>query len=210
VSDAELDRIRAEYAARDAAGQTRYRWDNPSYVSYMQRLEGALLRAFRDARVELSGASILDVGCGTGYFLHRLREYGGGECHGVDLAENRIAEARARYPALDWRVASATDLPFDDAQVDVVTQFTCLSSIVDDEARLAVAREMSRVARGWVLSFDMRAAGSGAGTPTVGLDRSELTRLFGEPMLLRRVRGLGTLPLRASHYLGLWRAQSER
>jgi len=204
VSDAELDRIRTEYAARDAMGESPYRWDNPAYVAYMQGLERALLRALADAGIELAGASVLDVGCGTGYFLHRLREYGAGECHGVDLAENRIEAARKRYPVLDWRIASATELPFGDGELDLVTQFTCLSSIVDGDARLAAAREMRRVARGSVLSFDIREASAGA-TPTVGLDRAELRRLFGGPTLLRRVRGLGGLPLSRSHYLAIWR-----
>lgn len=204
MSDAELDRIRTEYAVRDAAGVTPYRWDNPPYVAYMQRVERALLGALASAGVELLGATVLDVGCGTGYFLHRLREYGADECHGIDLAENRIEAARERYAALDLRVASATELPFADSELDLVTQFTCLSSIVDGEARFSAAREMRRVARGPVLSFDMRTASRGA-TPTVGLDRAELRRLFGEPALLRRVRGLGGLPLSRSHYLAIWR-----
>ena len=48
-----------------------YRWDNPGYVSYMQSLERALLQALADADVRVAGASVLDVGCGSGYFLHR-------------------------------------------------------------------------------------------------------------------------------------------
>jgi SAM-dependent methyltransferase len=202
VSDAELDRIRTEYAARDASGQGPYRWDNPRYVAFMQGLERAILRAFAKRGIDVRGASVLDIGCGSGYFLHRLREYGAGECHGVDLAENRIAAARERYPALDWQVANAAELPFGDREVDLVTQFTCLSSILDDETRLTAAREMRRVARDWVLSLDMRKGSSGR-TPTVGLDRQELTRLFGEPALLRRVRGMERLPLR-THLLGMW------
>jgi SAM-dependent methyltransferase len=203
VSDAELDRIRTEYAARDAGSESPYRWDNPAYVAYLQRVERALLRVFSNVGVDLSGASVLDVGCGTGYYLHRLREYGAGECHGVDLAENRIEAARHRYPALEWRVASATELPFGDGELDLVTQFTCLSSIVDDDVRLAAAREMRRVAKGWILSLDMRREGSGS-TPVVGLDKRELQRLFGEPVLLRTLRGMGKLQLR-SHYLAIWR-----
>ncbi len=71
--------------------------------------------------------------------------------------EDRVAEGRKRYPALQLQVGSATELPFADGEFDLVTQFTCLSSILDDEVRLAVAREMRRVAAGgWVLSFDMR------------------------------------------------------
>jgi SAM-dependent methyltransferase len=227
LSDAELDRIRTEYRARDAASDSPYRWDNPGYVSYVQGLERSLLRGFDDAGVSLAGARVLDVGCGSGYFLNRLREYGAGEAHGIDLMEDRVAEGRKRYPALQLHVGSATELPFEDGEFDLVTQFTCLSSILDDDVRLAAAREMQRVAGGWVLSFDMRGlrrpgARPAAGTPTVPLDEQELRRLFGEPVLLRRTslafevseltgrhdlvaRALGALPFLRSHLLGIWR-----
>ena len=233
MTETELERIRSAYRARDADSETPYRWDNPGYIAYMQSVERAVLRALADVGVPLEGARVLDVGCGSGYFLHRLHEYGAGECHGIDLMENRVGEGRARYPTLDLRVGSATELPYADGAFDVVTQFTCLSSILDDEVRLAVAREMRRVAtEGWVLSFDMRglwvsrlARGRRSAcdsTQTVALDRHELIRLFGEPDVLRRetltfglaeltgrhlVIGtmLGTLPFLRSHLLGLWR-----
>jgi len=224
----ELDRIRSEYRARDSGTQSPYRWDNPGYVSYVQAVERALLQALAEARVRLEGARVLDVGCGSGYFLHRLREYGAGECHGIDLMENRIADARERYPALEWQVGSATDLSFEDGAFDLVTQFTCLSSILDDEVRLAAAREIRRVAAGSVLSLDTRRAGEErAPTPTVALDRAELRRLFGEPVLLRRpalsfglaqlaghhdvvARAAALLPSLRTHYLGVWRGRSDR
>jgi len=233
VTEHELERIRAAYEARDAAASSPYRWDNPGYVTYMQLVERALLRAFRDARVRLQGARVLDVGVGSGYFLHRIKEYGAGEAHGIDLMEERIAQGRTRYPTLDLRVGSATELPYGDGEFDLVTQFTCLSSILDDEVRLAVAREMRRVARGWILSFDMRGLRRPSlrrhddSTPTVGLDKSELGRLFGEPALLRKVAlpfrltelagrvplvtsVLASVPPLRSHLLGLWKIQSER
>jgi SAM-dependent methyltransferase len=223
VSDAELARIRAAYRDRDATTATPYRWANPGYVSYMQGVERSLLRGFADAGLGLDGARVLDVGCGSGYFLHRLCEYGAGECHGIDLLEERIDEARRRYPSLELRPGTATSLPFDDTSFDVVTQFTCLSSIVDDAVRLAAAQEMLRVSSRWIVSLDMRRGSRpGHGTATVELDRPELERLFGKPELLRRVpvsfalaqlagrhdlaaRVLGALPPLGSHYLGLWR-----
>jgi len=181
--------------------------------------------------VPLAGARVLDVGCGSGYFLHRLQEYGAGECHGIDLMENRIAEGRRRYPSLHFHLGSATELPFKNGEFDLVTQFTCLSSIIDDDVRLAVAQEMTRVsAGGWVISFDMRGLHvpsvrrpkPSISTPTVPLNEDELKRLFGEPVFLRRaalvfdvaqrigrhsVIGavLRTLPLLRSHLLGIWR-----
>jgi SAM-dependent methyltransferase len=191
----------------------------------MQLVERALLRGFVDAGMQLDGVRVLDVGCGSGYFLHRLQEYGAGECHGVDLMENRIAEGRDRYPTLRLQVGSATELPFETAAFDLVTQFTCLSSIVDAETRLAAAREMRRVAiGGWILSFDMRRVRGSGPTPIVGLDEGELRRLFGEPGLLRAValrfelaqalgrhplvaQGLAAFPPLRSHLLGLWQVR---
>jgi SAM-dependent methyltransferase len=230
MTEGELERIRGEYRARDAASETPYRWSNPGYVLYMQALERTLLRALTDGGMTLDGARVLDVGCGSGYFLHRLREFGASEGHGIDLMEDRIAAAAERYPRLQLRVGSATSLPYADGEFDLVTQFTCLSSILDDEVRLAVAQEMRRVAGGgWVLSFDMRGRPSlplrqtrRVGTPTVALDRRELVRLFGEPALLRRAAiafelaqlagrhallgdAMGSLPWLRSHLLGLWR-----
>jgi SAM-dependent methyltransferase len=236
VNEAELERLRRAYRERDAAAAGPYRWDNPGYVAYMQNVERAVLRALFDAGVHLSGARVLDVGSGSGYFLHRLEEYGAGECHGIDLMPERIEEGTKRYPTLHLRVGNAAELPFGDGEFDLVTQFTCLSSILDDELRLAAAGEMQRVGTGgWILSLDMRtirplALRSRRGTPTVGLDEPELRRLFGEPAILRRtalrfdlaelVHGrpvpvalLGALPTLRSHFLGLWRvpaAQNER
>lgn len=229
MSERELDRIRAAYAERDAAAETPYRWSNPGYVTYMQLLERALLRALDDAATPLAGARVLDVGCGSGYFLHRLSEYGAGECHGIDLLASRIAAAREQYPGQEWHVGSATELPFADGSFDLVTQFTCLSSILDDATRAAAAREMLRVAGrdGRVLSLDMRRGSrpGNAGTPTIGLDEDALRSLFGDPRLLRRVAlrfdlsqiaGRHALlaqtlalarPLR-SHVLGLWNGRA--
>jgi SAM-dependent methyltransferase len=237
MTENELDRIRGAYTVRDAASDTLYRWDNPGYVSYMQSVERAVLRALVEVGVPLKGARVLDVGCGSGYFLHRLQEYGAGECHGIDLMENRVEVGRERYPTLQLRVGTATELPYADAEFELVTQFTCLSSILDAEVRLAVAREMRRVATGgWALSFDMRGLWLSRlarrppsvddSTQTVALDRQELSRLFGEPAVLRRetltfalaeltgrhpVIGttLGTLPFLRSHLLGLWRVPAE-
>jgi SAM-dependent methyltransferase len=229
VTEAELDRARAAYRAR-AGEEHPYHWQNPGYVFFMQSVERALLRALAAAGVPLAGARVLDVGCGTGYYLHRLRDYGAGECHGIDLLEERVAAGRERYPALELQVGNAAELPFRDGEFDLVTQFTCLSSILDDDVRLAAAQEMRRVgAGGAVLSFDLRDHGLPGRTQgargTVALDARELRRLFGEPALLWRTAlrfdvaqvmgrhfllaaALAALPPLRGHLLALWRVAS--
>jgi SAM-dependent methyltransferase len=88
-------------------------------------------------------------------------------------------------------------MPFEDGSFELVTQFTCLSSILDPAVRAAVARDMWRVLApgGVVLSYDMRPTPSaarlggrllrrrggssdGAGTPTVSLSEDEIESLF--------------------------------
>jgi SAM-dependent methyltransferase len=198
---AEIRRIESAYAARDASSAAgTYSYANPGYASYMQLLEFSLLDALRRSPVALAGASVLDVGCGSGYFLHRLVEFGAASATGVDLIPDRIDAARRRYPGLRFECANAAELPFGDGEFDVVTQFTCLSSVLDPALREAIAAEMWRVVApgGIVLSYDMRpppapvrgmrrlgewragagARSDGAATPTIAISSDELVRLF--------------------------------
>ena len=173
----------------------------------MQRLERELLGALAAAGADLPSSSVLDVGCGSGYFLHRMVEYGADTASGIDLMADRVAEGRRRYPALDLHAGSATAMPFDDASFDVVTQFTCLSSVLDADVRAAIGTEVWRVLRpgGLLVSFDMApispllrrlaavgrrlrgAAAHGVVTPVEPLAAEELLRIFPGQLVVSRV-----------------------
>ena len=210
---AEIRRIESAYAARDASSAAgTYSYANPGYATYMQLLESSLLECLRHSPVSLAGASVLDVGCGSGYFLHRLVEFGAGSATGVDLIPDRIEVARRRYPGLRFECANAAELPFADGVYDIVTQFTCLSSVLDPVLRAAIATEMWRMVApgGIVLSYDMRPppapvramrrlgqwrAGVGArtyaaATPTIAISSDELARLFPHGVLRYSSAGL--------------------
>lgn len=158
VSD-EIARIADAYRRRDSAGSgSQYSFSNPAYVLYIQAVERATLSMLRASSVDLTQARVLDVGCGSGYFLHRLVEYGAREAAGVDLMENRVEEALRRYPTLDVRQGDATRLPFEDGSFDLVVQYTMLSSVLDAVTRARIGAEMCRVTAvgGTLLSFDIR------------------------------------------------------
>jgi SAM-dependent methyltransferase len=161
---------------------------------------------------DLGASRTLDVGCGTGYFAHRLLEFGALGATGVDLMEDRIRAARERYPAVRFECANAAELPFDDGTFDVVTQFVCFSSVIDPSLRSAIASEMWRVTRpgGIVVSYDIRpeplplrvrrwrrlrrvrqdGRPTAPLTPTVDISRRELERLFPEASPWYRTAGL--------------------
>lgn len=66
--------------------------------------------------------SLLDVGCGTGNSIERLKnEFPEKKYVGMDLAENMIAVAKGkRIPGADFVVGDAENLPFKEAQFDVI------------------------------------------------------------------------------------------
>jgi ubiquinone/menaquinone biosynthesis C-methylase UbiE len=87
-------------------------------------------RAFREKMLAFAklrpGEAVLDVGCGTGTvaLLARKKVGGGGRVEGVDASPEMIARAaaKARRAGLEvgFSVATAQQLPFGDAQFDVV------------------------------------------------------------------------------------------
>ena len=75
-----------------------------------------------------SDCSVLDAGCGEGYYLQRLKEALtlGSEprpaiaYHGVDVSKFAVRQATQRDRTMAWFVASINDLPFVDSSLDIV------------------------------------------------------------------------------------------
>src|SRR4030066_669541 len=144
VSD-EISRLRAEYARRDAAGlSSTYTYRNPAFAFHMQEREWAMLRMLEEGRVNLTGARLLEVGCGTGHILERFLEFGAEKAVGIDLAEHRIRVAKGKYPNLLLLQGNAAELPFPGNTFDMAMQFLCLSSVLAPGVRQRIAAEMWR------------------------------------------------------------------
>jgi len=79
----------------------------------------------------VAATNVLDVGCGTGWWLERLAadQRTTARLHGVDLLPDRATAAQRRVPNAEVRVGDARQLPFASGAFDVVTLFTVLSSL---------------------------------------------------------------------------------
>jgi SAM-dependent methyltransferase len=158
---AELERLRAEYAAREQrlAGSDRYSLYSPGDLFIWQGRQRALLALLRRWGYEpLSRYQILEVGCGQGGVLHELLSYGASPARlfGCDLLLERLLGAHQTLPHLPLTCADGQFLPYPDAAFDLVLQFTVFSSILDDEIKRCLAQEMLRVLSpgGMILWYD--------------------------------------------------------
>src|SRR2546427_62821 len=115
---AEEDRIRAAYARR-RNDDGRYAWSNPGHLFMMQDIERRLLRLLtREGVLPLRDKRILEIGCGTGYWVREFVKWGADPARvaGVDLLADRVAAARRLCPSDTWLLRSnAARLPFPDA-----------------------------------------------------------------------------------------------
>ncbi len=91
--------------------------------------------------VPLEGKRILDVGCGIGTFVRRLRDFSP-EVYGIDIDFERVREGTAENPNLMLSVGEY--LPFKDDNFDVVLLHEVIEH-VDDDVR--TMQEVCRVLR---------------------------------------------------------------
>jgi ubiquinone/menaquinone biosynthesis C-methylase UbiE len=122
-------------------------YDNPiPQRLYYRRIHRRVLEGWHPS----AGERVIDVGCGTGLFLHDLAAHHARlELTGIDLSEPMLAHARraaqdGASPAPRFVQGSVYALPFEDASFDVALNTISCHFYLDQPAAF---REIARVLR---------------------------------------------------------------
>jgi SAM-dependent methyltransferase len=116
-----------------------------AYDRYMGRYSDPLAIAFLTFAGATAGSRALDVGCGPGALTDVLATLlGAANVAAVDPSEPFVTACTERLPAADVRQAGAAELPWDDAEFDLVVSQLVLNFLPDADAGVA---EMLRVLR---------------------------------------------------------------
>ncbi len=102
----------------------------PAYHAVLDRLGASL-----------SGADLLDAGCGSGMFAG-LAAARGARVAGIDAADPLLAIARERTPDGDFQSGDLEALPFADQRFQVVTGFNAFQFAGNPQTALAEARRV--------------------------------------------------------------------
>jgi glycosyltransferase involved in cell wall biosynthesis len=148
----ERGRVAGAYAGYAANRSKQRSWasGNPGNAAIRDELAAAVDAV---AGAELRAAeAVLDVGCGTGWWLERLSAMTRASLFGLDVLPERVEAAGHRTPGATVAVGDARALPFEDGRFGVVTMFTVLSSLGgEDDVRHALHEARRVLTPGGVL-----------------------------------------------------------
>jgi SAM-dependent methyltransferase len=102
-----------------------------------------LERALRESGFDPRGRTVLDVGCGTGFFTAFYLERGA-KVTGVDLAPVSIERLRERHPDARFLQADVSDMVLEE-RFDLTNAFDVLYHITDDARWERAVQNLSRM-----------------------------------------------------------------
>jgi len=224
-------RINTAYAKR-LRNDPRYSWFNPAHLFGLQELERHLLKLlYQHNCYPLIDKRILEIGCGSGYWLREFIKWGARpeNIFGIDLLPHRVAEATSLSPRrMNIQQGNAAQLQYSDETFDLVLQSLVFTSVVDTRIKKLIASEMCRVLKpnGLILWYDYHM--NNPRNPDVqGVKCREIYELFPRCRIeLKRITLapplthllapyswflcylLGKIPWLCSHYIGVIRKEN--
>ena len=136
--------------SQSGSGAPGWQLEGNAPLAYDTYIVDVFLQHYSRRLVEVAaikpGDRVLDVACGTGVVTRLVANKVGsaGQVVGLDLNAGMLARARAssEAAAIEWRVGSATDMPFTDATFDCVI---CQHGLQFIPNKAAAVSEMHRV-----------------------------------------------------------------
>jgi len=89
------------------------------------------LHLCRQENIDFENASVLDIGCGTGFYTQILRDNGVRRYLGADIIDDRFEVLRSRFPDYSFRQLDITKEPLD-SSYDLIIMIDVTQHIVDD------------------------------------------------------------------------------
>lgn len=177
----ESQRLEEAYEERDGGLYTYFDEGHLYLVQQQDREMLCTLRTLGINAAKLARMRIFEVGCGTGDLLRNFVRWGADPrlCVGADLRASAIKRGKMISPNIRMFHADCSDTTENSAFYDLVLQNIVFSSVLRDDFRQSLAREMIRITRpgGIIIWCDLRY--NNPRNPNVrAVGKRELIKLF--------------------------------
>lgn len=174
-------RIKLAYQAAKPVGYYSL-FDSGNLFLVQERERYLLKRLKKHGRVSLADMHVLDVGCGSGYWLRDFIKWGVSPSNltGVELLADRLSNAARLCPSeVTLQRMNGATLEFPDERFDLVLQSVVFTSVLDEKIRHRMAEEMLRVVKksGFIIWYDFF-VDNPWNRNVRGVRKAEITRLF--------------------------------
>lgn len=93
--------------------------------------------AIREQIPDLTGKTVISIGCGSGIDTEWLRKRGASKAEGVDISEKLIEIAQSEYPQCEFRVMDMEQLDFKDSSFDFAYSSLAIHYVSDWDKALS-------------------------------------------------------------------------
>lgn len=95
----------------------------------------------------LKGKKILDIGCGTGYYIGYYLSKGATDISGLDITEESITNLKKKYPHLKFFNADISQKIPSNRKYDIITAIAVLYHVVDNDKFENSIRNIRKLAK---------------------------------------------------------------
>lgn len=123
---------------------------------YKARLRN-LRKALRECNIEIKDKRILEVGCGTGFYIDFWKRLNPSDIFGIDITQKSVDELKLKYPEHGFKTADISSLDFKlNETFNIVTCFDVLFHIVNEESFERAIHNIKKVCekKGYLLIAD--------------------------------------------------------
>ena len=114
-----------------------------------RHLVNQYLRTFDRITKKLQFNSVLEIGCGEGYLIGRLKVNKPAiKAHGIDISGDIIKQAKNKYKNVSFDVGTAHSLPYPDNRFDLAIACELLEHVEDP---ITAIKEIKRVSKKTIL-----------------------------------------------------------
>lgn len=147
------------------------------------------------AKINLDNPRIIEIGCGAGWLSPHLAAFG--QVVATDLADEVLARAAQRYPAVNFVAGDFMDLDFGRGNFDAAVSLGVLSHIADQEAFVTRISSLLRPGGYFIIGTQNRPALQKNDLPPPGqgqlrhwVDRHELQALLSKEFEVVELRSI--------------------